>query len=156
MFWTWAMATAHYLALGIGLGGVFVRGQGFRQALRGEPGGLARAFQGDNAWGIAALLWLPSGLLRAFGGLEKGTDWYLHNPMFHLKLTLFGLLFLAELWPMVTLIRWRIREAKGQPVDPAAAAPALRWFVRINDAEVVGILLLVAVATAMARNLRPF
>ena len=61
MFWTWAMAMAHYLAL--------------------------------------------------------GTDWYLH---------------------------------------PAVEAPRLRWFVRINDAELVGIMLLVAVATAMARNLRPF
>ena len=150
------MATAHYLALGIGLGGVFVRGQGFRQALRGEAAGLDRAFQGDNAWGIAALLWIISGLARAFGGLEMGTDWYLHNPMFHLKLTLFGLLFLAELWPMVTLIRWRVRQARGEAIDLQAEAPTLRRFARINDAEVVGIMLMVAAATAMARNLRPF
>jgi putative membrane protein len=38
-------------------------------------------FTADSFWGIAALLWIVTGLWRAFGGLEKGSDYYLHTVM---------------------------------------------------------------------------
>ena len=40
-------------------------------------------------WGIAAALWLVTGLLRAFAGLEKGTGFYLASPLFWTKMGLF-------------------------------------------------------------------
>ncbi len=57
----------HLLTLALGLGGVWARGRALRR------GDLPAAFAADAAWGIAALLWLATGLARAFGGLEKGT-----------------------------------------------------------------------------------
>ena len=45
-------------------------------------------------WGVAALLWLVTGLLRAFGGLEKGTQFYLTSNLFWVKMTLFGIIVL--------------------------------------------------------------
>ena len=136
---TVAFAALHYLALGIGVAGIWIRARGFRAR------DLATVFYGDNLWGIAALLWIGTGLGRAFGGLEKGTDWYLHNPMFHVKMGLFGLAALLELWPMVTLIRWRIRK---DSVDMRL----FPTFARISIVELVILGLIPFAASAMARG----
>lgn len=66
----WLFAALHLLALGIGLGAVWTRGR----ALRGElnTAGLLRVLAADTWWGIAALVWVATGLVRAFAGLEKG------------------------------------------------------------------------------------
>lgn len=138
------LSALHTLALGIGLGAVFARGR----ALKGEID-LDRLFRADNWWGVAALLWLSTGLLRAFGGFEKGTSWYLSNPLFHLKLTMFALIFLLELWPMVTFIRWRIARRKGQSLN-LALAPGLR---AVNQIELVLVVLIPFVAALMARGI---
>ncbi len=67
----WLLAAIHLLALGLGFGAVWARGR----ALRGEldPAGLRRAFYADTWWGVAAVLWIGTGLVRAFGGFEKGS-----------------------------------------------------------------------------------
>ena len=95
MILTIIFASAHYLALGIGLGSIFMRGRYLRSLrLRQDLNtDLRRLFAADNFWGLAALLWIGTGLMRAFGGLEKGTSYYLHNPMFWVKMALFGLVF---------------------------------------------------------------
>jgi len=36
-------------------------------------------FHADNWYGVAAILWVVTGLLRAYGGLEKGSAYYLEN-----------------------------------------------------------------------------
>lgn len=142
------LSALHVLALAIGLPGVFLRGRGLR-AMRTEPGAISRVLSADGAWGIAALLWLVSGLLRAFGGFEKGTHFYLHNPMFHLKLTLFVVIVLLELFPMITFIRWRVAQAKKRPVDTSKLA----LLTRINDVELVLALCLPFIAAMMARGI---
>lgn len=140
-------SSLHLLGLGVGLGAVFMRGVYLRGTL--DEAGLRRVHMADNFWGVAAILWIGSGLWRAFGGLEKGTAFYLHNPLFHLKMGIFGLTFLLELWPMTVFLRQRIDLARGRPLQPFADA-ALR---RINDVEVVLLVVLVFVASAMARGL---
>ena len=62
------VSALHLLALALGLPGVFLRGRALR-GLRGplDGAGLGRLFAADTAWGIAAFLWIGSGLLRAFG-----------------------------------------------------------------------------------------
>src|SRR5919199_4942063 len=60
----------HLLALAIGLPGVFLRGRALKGPL--DETGLRRLFAADTVWGVAAGLWIVTGLLRAFGGLEKG------------------------------------------------------------------------------------
>jgi putative membrane protein len=135
-------SAVHLLALGVGLGAVYARGRAFRAR------DLEAAFHADNWWGIASLLWLGSGLYRAFGGIEKGSAYYLANHYFHAKMGLFLLVVLLELWPMVTLIRLRIQKSKGAAVDPEI----LGRFVRINDLEVIGVVILPFLAAAMARG----
>ena len=142
------LSALHVLALAIGLPGVFLRGRALR-AMEKNPEAIAQAFLADNAWGLAALLWLATGLTRAFGGFEKGSGYYLHSGTFLLKMALFGLVLLLELWPMVTLIRWRIARSKGQPLDTRRAGT----LARINTLELVLIVAMPFVAAMMARGI---
>jgi len=143
----WAFAAVHLLALGIGLGAVWARAR----ALRGTPDtdALRRAFYADALWGLAAVLWIGTGVWRAFGGLEKGTAYYLANPFFHAKLGMLVLILMLEVWPMLTLIRWRQQVGKGQMVDVGPAA-RIATISRVQAALVVAMVL---AATAMARGL---
>src|SRR6185312_1271439 len=68
------VASLHLLALAIGLPAVFLRGRALKGPL--DMDGVRRLLAADNAWGVAAALWIVTGLLRAFGGLEKGTQFY--------------------------------------------------------------------------------
>jgi putative membrane protein len=86
--------------------------------------------------------------MRAFGGYEKGTDYYLHQPLFHLKMTLFVLILLMELAPMITLIKWRIAKARAAELDIGRA----KLFARISHLEALLLVLMVIAATGMARG----
>lgn len=142
----WPFAAIHLLALGIGLGAVWARGRTLGGEL--DAGGLRRVFHADSWWGIAALLWVTTGLVRAFGGLEKGSAYYLQNHLFWGKMALLGLVLLLELRPMVLLIRWRVRLARGEQPD-TRAAPAL---ARISFIQAVLVVLMVLAAAGMARG----
>lgn len=147
------VAALHFLALAVGFGAVFARGVAMRKILAlpsQKQAALRQLFFADNAWGVAALLWILTGLARAFGGLEKGTAFYLANPLFHLKLGLFGLIFALELWPMILFVKWRIRLVKGKAIESTDVLSQLKW---VNDAEVILIVAIVFVASAMARGL---
>jgi putative membrane protein len=146
MLFRWLLASFHLLAFGLGLGAIWVRGS----ALRGvpDPTCLHRALRADNVWGIAALLWLGTGLPRLLLGTEKPTSYYLTNHLFWLKLALFGLVFLLEIVPMVGLIRWRIALARGKTPEPAGAA---RWSV-ISRVQAGILLLILFAATGVARG----
>ena len=143
----WMLAALHLVALGVGLGAVWAR----RNALRGplDAQGLRRVFYADTLWGIAAVVWIATGLLRAFGGWEKGTAYYLHNHAFLTKMALVALVLALEVWPMATLIRWRVRLAKGGEVDTSRAPT----FALISTVQAVLVVLMVFAATAMARGL---
>ena len=142
----WILAAIHLLALGLGLGAAWVRGQ----ALLGLPdrAALKRALDADNVWGIAAMLWIGSGLPRVLLGAEKPAAYYVQSPLFWIKMTLFATIFALEIGPMISLIRWRIALAKGAAPD-LSAAPRWALISRIEAALVVAIVL---VATAMARG----
>ena len=61
------------LALGLGLPAIFLRGRALRGPL--DAAGLTRVLRADSVWGIAAALWLVTGVLRAFAGLvHTGAD----------------------------------------------------------------------------------
>jgi putative membrane protein len=147
MLLSWIVATLHLLALGVGLGAVWLRAVSLRRGARGMD--LARVFAADSAWGLAALLWITTGLARAFAGLEKGTGFYLSQPAFHAKMGLLLFVLILEVWPMVTLIRWRVRWKRGEPID-VARAPALATISFVQAALIV---LMVFAATALARGL---
>jgi len=140
-------AVLHLFALAIGIAAVYARWRGLR-ALRG-PEGLATVFHADNWYGLAALLWIATGLMRAFGGLEKGSAYYLESHWFVGKLGLFGLVLLLELWPMANFIRWRRSLRKGVTI-PYERAPLL---ARLTLFQIPILLLMVFMAVAMARGI---
>jgi putative membrane protein len=140
------VAALHYLALALGLPAVFLRGRALKGPLDRE--GLRRLFAADSVWGVAALLWLATGLLRAFGGLEKGSAFYLASRLFWLKLALFALVVALEIAPMLTLTRWRRALGSGRTPD-TSAAPAL---FRLNHVELALVVIIVFVASFMARG----
>ena len=140
------VSSLHLLALALGLPAVFLRGRALKGPL--DPEGLRRLLAADNVWGIAALLWVVTGLLRAFGGLEKGADFYLRSPLFWTKMALFLLVLLLEVRPMATFIRWRIRLGRGEAIDTGAA----RTLYTINHVELATVVVMVFVASLMARG----
>jgi putative membrane protein len=143
----WLLAALHLLALGIGLGAVWARARALRGPL--DDAGLRRVFYADTLWGVAAVVWIATGLLRAFGGWEKGAAYYLHNHAFLAKMGLLVLVLALEVWPMVTLIRWRISLARGHPVDTGRAPT----FALISTVQAAIVVAMVFAATAMARGL---
>lgn len=142
----WLLASLHLLALGIGLAAVLSRGLALHRVL--DRDGLHRAFLADAFWGVAAVLWITTGLVRAFGGIEKGTAYYLQSDAFLLKMVLLGLILVLEVWPMATLIRWRLRARRRELFDTGAAAA----IARISWVQAGLVVLMVFAATAMARG----
>ena len=140
------VSSLHLLALALGLPAVFLRGRALKGSLDAE--GLRRLLAADNVWGIAALLWIVTGLLRAFGGLEKGADFYLRSPLFWTKMALFLVVLLLEIRPMATFIRWRIRLGRGEAIDTRAA----RALYTLNHVELAIVVVMVFVASLMARG----
>jgi putative membrane protein len=141
-----AIASLHLLALGIGLGAIWTR---FR-ALRGplDAAGLRRVFAADAVWGLAGGLWIVTGLWRVFGGLEKGTAFYLGNHVFWGKMAMVVGLLALEVAPMMALIHWRLDLRHGQEPD-TRMAPTWSW---ISLAQAVLVVLMTIAAVAMTRG----
>lgn len=143
----WFLAAVHLLAFALGFWAVLSRGTAFKRLAIGA-GDARSVLVADNLWGISAVILLITGGMRAFGGYEKGADYYLHQPLFHLKMTLFVLILLLEVAPMVTLIKWRIALGRGAAIDTGRA----KVFARISHGEALLVLLMVVAATGMARG----
>src|SRR5690606_32583764 len=137
----------HLIALGIGLPAVWLRGRALQGPLDDEA--LNQVFRTDSVWGIAALLWITTGVIRAFSGLEKGSAYYLSNTAFLIKMGLLAIVLLLEVWPMTTLIGWRVGRSRGQAIDTSQAGK----FAIISRIQAFIIVLMVFAATAMARGL---
>jgi putative membrane protein len=136
----------HLLALGIGLPAVYLRGSALKGALDGR--GLRRLFVTDTVWGVAAVVWLVTGLLRAFAGLERGSEFYLQSSLFWTKMALILVVSVLEIWPMITFIRWRRAIAKGQALDASSA----RTLFMVSHIQLALVVVIVFVAAFMARG----
>ena len=139
------LSAIHLLTLALGLGAVVARGRALAGSLD-EPG-WRRLLAADNLWGLAALLWITSGLARVFYG-GKTPQFYWRNGAFWLKVGLFALVFVLELRPMATFVRVRQARRTRSPM-PLVPVETLR---RINHAEIVLIVSIVFVAAFMARG----
>ena len=85
----------------------------------------------DLIYGIAAALVLATGLARAFLGV-KGVAWYGHQPIFHIKVTVFLLIALLSIKPTLTFRRWvRQLDATGA-LPPEAEVRATRKLVMVS------------------------
>jgi len=142
----WLLAAVHLLALGIGLGAIWARALTLRGPL--DAAGVRRVLAADTWWGIAAILWIGTGLVRAFAGFEKGTLYYTHNHYFWVKMGLLGSILLLEIMPMITFIKWRARLAKNETIDATNAAS----FATTSFIQAALVVFMVLAATAMARG----
>jgi len=140
------VSALHVLALALGLPSVYLRGRALKGPL--DRDGLRRLLAADAVWGIAAGLWIATGLLRAFGGLEKGSQFYLQSPLFWTKMALFATVIILEIWPMVTFIGWRGDLRRGETPDTSRA----RALYLVNHVEMGLVVLIVFVASFMARG----
>jgi putative membrane protein len=143
---SWALAALHLFALAIGLESVWVRGRALRGTL--DAAGFRRAFLANAWWGVAMLLWVGTGLLRAFASFEKGSAYYLSNGLFWAKLALVSLIVALEVRPMTALIHWRGLLRSGQSPDTTAAGR----YARASAIQAVLVMLIIVIATGMARG----
>jgi putative membrane protein len=142
------LSALHLLALAIGLPAVVIRASALQRA-PSDPLALRQALSADGAWGIAALLWLLTGPVRAFGPFEKGAAFYLASPLFYVKMGLFLVIFAIEVAPMVSLIRWRMSVGRGETPDLSAA----RLYAQLSWVEAFLVVVIVFVAAFMARGI---
>lgn len=139
------MAVLHLLPLAIGIAAVHARGRALRRTT--STADLKNVMYADNWYGVAALLWVGTGLWRAFGGLEKGTEYYVTSHWFIGKMGLFLLVLVLEMYPMIMFIRWRRALRNGSPIDLGPT----RRLAALSIAQVPLLLLMVFMAAAMAR-----
>jgi putative membrane protein len=139
------LSAIHVLTLALGLGAVFARGRALAHPL--DDAGWQRLLVADNLWGVAAGLWLASGLGRVFFG-GKELTFYSRNGFFWVKLSLFAFVVALELMPMITFIRVRSALRHRTPM-PRFSVEAYR---RINSIEVGFVVVIVFVASFMARG----
>jgi putative membrane protein len=104
----------------------------------------------DTIYGISAIVVLATGLLRWFV-YGKGSAYYLSNPIFHTKLTLFVIMGVLSILPTVRFIKWNKRLKAGESIEvDDRSARKMLMFIRIQ-------LLLIAVipllAVMMARGM---
>jgi putative membrane protein len=136
------VSALHVGGIALSFASIHLRARG---ALRGAIDDVLAA---DNAWGVAAIVVVGSGLARAFLGLEKGSNFYLHNVNFFAKMVALGVLFVLELWPMVTLLR-----ARFSALDVTTALPAIG---RISQVQYALLVVMLVLAPLMARGVGQF
>ena len=129
----------------LGVVGAFLGVSSRAMALWGPQPDVPRALRADNLWGLAALLVVGTGLWRLLV-TEKGWAFYSVGTMFHLKMALFALVGVLELWPMYVLMRHRIRG------DALSVATANR-IARVSWVQVVLMVVMPFTAAGMARGL---
>lgn len=144
------LAAVHLLALAGGLGAVALRAHALREPA--SAGSLRRAMRADLNWGIAAGLWLATGLWRYLGGIEKDTTYYNGNHAFLTKMGLFLLIVALEIWPIITLIKWRAALAKGTAPETVAVAAVAHKIARISNIQALLVVIMVFLAVTMARG----
>lgn len=144
------LASAHLLALAIGMMATVMRGSALREPPAVES--LRRGLRMDVIWGIAAALWVVTGLWRLFGATEKPTAFYMDNLWFHVKMSLFVLIVLLEIWPMLTLTRWRKLARSGAAPASFMTQAIGKRIALIGHIQATLALGMVVAAVSMARG----
>ena len=150
MLLRWLLAFVHLIALPLGVAAIYMRARALRSTARGaEPNSAVTA---DLWWGVAAFLWISTGLVRWLAGTEKPSDYYSHNWLFHTKLTLLLVILLLEVRPIIVIGRWRSGLRKQKTVDTSAATA----MATTSTIQLILALLMVLAATGMARGIGVF
>lgn len=144
------LAALHLVALGLGFGAVLHRGTALREVP--DARSVRRVFRADTLWGIAAVLWVATGAWRYLPAVEKSPIYYNANDFFLAKMALFGLIVALEVWPMTTLLRWRLAIRRGGSPAVVAVPGTARVIATISHVQALLLVLMVFTAVAMARG----
>jgi putative membrane protein len=144
------LAAFHLIALGLGLGAVLRRGSTLREPLSADS--LRRAFAADSLWGIAAVLWIVTGVWRMAAGIEKPREYYEMNYFFIAKMVMLLAILALEIMPAITLIRWRRELRAGRDPGVFAPAPQATRIATISHVQALLVVLMVFAAVSMARG----
>src|SRR5207237_8191277 len=92
-----------------------------------------------------------AGFRSLLASVEKAGGYYHHHYIFGVKMSLFVLILALEIWPMITLIKWRRAvRAEGEAWRPDERIAAT--ISRISYIEAAIVLLIVLPAVMMARG----
>jgi putative membrane protein len=100
----------------------------------------------DLGYLVAAVLVLVSGLLR-LNGFGKSAAFYLHNPVFWIKLALFVAIGLISIPPTMRFLRWR-RAALSTGISPPAEEVAFARRYVVAELVLLAFIPLAAVLAA--------
>ena len=83
----------------------------------------------DLIYLFAAMAVLLTGLARTWWGF-KGTGWYWHQSLLHIKVTLFVVIGLMSIQPTRAFLRWRRQlDLDGSLPNPAEIKTVRRWIM---------------------------
>jgi len=138
----------HYLSLMLCFGALVLEAFTLKKELS-----LSEAWKiviADAVYGISATAILITGILRViyFG---KGTDYYVSNPIFYVKVMLFLVVGSLSIYPTVSFISWLKNLLQGEaPQLEIRKLNRLIWLIRV---ELVGFTLIPLLATIMATGI---
>ncbi len=104
----------------------------------------------DVIYGLAGVALLITGILRVkyFG---QGGDFYTHNPIFWIKVTLYIIIGLLSLYPTITYVLWAIPLSKNKLPD--ISENLVKRFKIIITTELLGFATIPFFASLMARGI---
>ncbi|MDE2077976.1 MAG: DUF2214 family protein [Burkholderiales bacterium] len=102
----------------------------------------------DLIYLLAAVAVLLSGLARTYWGI-KGMGWYWHQPLLHLKLTLFVIIGLISIKPTMSFLRWRRQLDADGSLPSEAEIRTVRRYIMVEAHLLV---LIPLAATLLARG----
>lgn len=97
----------------------------------------------DLIYGLAALALLITGLARLYWG-TKGMSWYVSQPLFHVKMTLFVVAVALSIKPSLTFRRWLRALGASQALPAAQEVVSTRRWIMVQ-AHLVPVIALIAV-----------
>lgn len=102
----------------------------------------------DGLYGTIAGVQIGTGVWRML--LEKGSAYYMANPLFHAKIALFALVGILSLYPTMKFLRWRTGLRQGQaPQISARTAKTITLLIRL---ELLGLTVLPLLAVLIAHG----
>jgi putative membrane protein len=137
----------HYIAIMALMGSLISEHLILKPRISGQQ---VRSLAGiDLVYGISAIVVLATGLLRWFV-YGKGSEFYLSNPLFHTKITLFVVLGVLSIFPTLKFLKWKKQVRKGEdPEIDEKAVKKLLMFIRI---ELLLVVIIPLLAVMIARG----
>ena len=141
-------AYAHYLALMGIVGSLTTERLLLKEDMSEESFDLL--VTADIVYGLSGLLILVSGYFRATQ-YAKGWEFYAHEPLFWVKMSLLAVVGSASYFPTIKIIQRGAAKRDGGDVPPLSPA-LIKRMTSIVNAELLGVLSIPFVATLMARG----